>query len=127
MLEIYYKICVDFIVKSKEKNNHWKFPVIMYLSAFLSLILMSIFIIFEKINTFIGFNQIEIRNLEVLFSSKIFAILIFFIPSLFINYFLVFYKNRHETLLRIYKSSNGKLIVKFMFFCIGLVLVSIFI
>lgn len=127
MLKIYYKICVDFIVKSKENNNQWKFPMIMYLSAFLSLILMSIFIIFEKINTNIRLVHFDIGNFEIMYKSKLFAILMFFIPSILINYFLVFYKNRYEILLQNYKSSNGKLIIKFMLLSISLVLICIFI
>jgi hypothetical protein len=129
MLDIYYKICVGAIVKSKTVNNGiWKFNTIMFLSAFLSLIFLSIIILLksvfpEHINfTFFPDNYVK-KSLDI----KLEAVVCYFVPSLIINYFLIIYNKRYEKLLLNYKPNNGKYMIRFMLFSIILIMVSIFI
>lgn len=115
-------ICVDAIVKSKSiSKENWKFPVIMYLSAFLALIFMSIVIVLEKCIPSFNFTN------ETSYYNKLIPIFLFLVPALLVNYFLIFYRNKYEILLQKYKPNNGKYIIGFMIFSIVLVLICIFI
>ncbi|MEO7173906.1 hypothetical protein [Flavobacterium sp.] len=128
MIKIYYKICVDFIVKSKDTNEkNWKFATIMYLSAFLGITLMSVIIILEKTIPSLNYLLFGHKIYELLYNQKLAAVLFFFFPALIINYFLLFYKNRYEVLLQKDKPNNGKYIIRFMIFSILLVLICIFV
>ena len=91
MLKVYYRICIDFIDKAKQNNRNWKFPFLMYISAFFSLIILSIYIIFVK-----SINYVPENNYPA--SDKLYAIFVFFIPALLINYFLIIYKNKSSYL-----------------------------
>lgn len=127
MLRIYYEICVDTIVKSKTINDGiWKFNTIMFMSGFLSLIFMSIIFILRKFfPEYINF-PIFLDNYKSL-GVKLEAVILYLLPSLFLNYYLIIYKKRYEELLINYKSNKGKYMLRFMFFGLGLVLISIFI
>lgn len=129
MLKIYYLICVDAIVKTKEVNNHnWKFATIMYLSAFSSLYFMSLIVILEKLfPNDICFSIFTASQLKDLAYVKMQAVLLYFVPMLLLNYLLIFFNNRYERLLLKYKSSRGKYITWFMLSSIALVLICIFI
>jgi hypothetical protein len=129
MLKIYYKICVDAIEKSKTVNNGiWKFNTIMFMSAFLSLIFMSIIILLksffpEYINFTFFHDNYGKKSLDV----KLEAIVLYLVPSLIMNYFLIIHNKRYEKLLHNYKPNNGKYMIRFMLFSIILTMVSIFI
>lgn len=128
MLRIYYKICVDAIVKSKAANNGiWKFNTIMFMSAFLSLIFMSIVILLKRFfPEYINFSIFPDNYIKKSLDVKLEAIMLYLIPSLIINYFLIIYNKRYEKLLLNYKSSNGKYMLRFMLFSLSLIIVSIF-
>lgn len=102
--------------KSVDKEN-WRFASIMYLTSFLSLIFMSIFILVEKI------FKIEVFAFKM---NKIGIIIFCFIPALILNYLLVFYRKRYIYLLKNYEGSNGKYIIRFMLVSILMTLISIF-
>jgi hypothetical protein len=129
MLRIYYKICVDAIEKSKAANNGtWKFNTILFLSAFLSLIFMSIIILLksfflEHINFSIFPDNYTKKSLDI----KLEAIVLYLVPSLIVNYFLIIHNKRYEKLLLNYKPNNGKYVIRFMLFSLILFIISVFI
>lgn len=129
MLGIYYKICVDAIEKSKSANNGiWKFNTILFLSAFLSLIFMSIIILLksfflEHMNFSFFSDNYAKKSLDV----KLEAIVLYLTPSLVINYFLIIHKKRYKKILLNYKPNNGKYLIRFMLFSLILFLISVFI
>lgn len=122
MFKIYYLICVDFIVKSKSvDSNSWKFATLMYISAFFSICIISITSIFESLLNFtINYSSNHLV-------AKIEAIFIYFIPSIIINYYFIFFNNKHEKLLTKYNSNNGIYIFRFLLFTIGIFITSIII
>lgn len=129
MLIIYYKICIDTIEKSKATNNgSWKFNTIMFLSAFLSLIFMSIVMLLKSFFLHnINFSLFSDGYVKKSLDIKLEAIVLFFIPALIINYFLIFYNKRYENLRLNFKPNNGKLMLQFMLFSLILFIISIFI
>lgn len=111
MLKLYYKVFVDMYFKLKQQNiGNWKFTLIVYLSAFLSIILISIVIVVKAL-----FDIEFFSHDDGAFLVKIKAILIYFIPSVIFNYFLFIYNNRYEMLLKKYLPENGKYIIYFMY------------
>ena len=98
MLGIYYKICVDAIEKSKSANNGiWKFNTILFLSAFLSLIFMSIIILLKSFFLeYINFSFFSDNYAKKSLDVKLEAIVLYLTPSLVINYFLIIHKKRYK-------------------------------
>ncbi|SNR73811.1 hypothetical protein SAMN04487979_11918 [Flavobacterium sp. ov086] len=129
MLKIYYKICADTIFKSQNTNNgDWKFVSITFLSGFLSLILISLTIIITKIipeHTYFSIypENYTMKSLDI----KLESIVVYFIPSVIINYFLIIYNKKHEKLLVMYKPQNGSYMIRFMIFSLVFFLVTVFI
>ncbi|OXA87407.1 hypothetical protein SAMN06265346_110112 [Flavobacterium hercynium] len=129
MISIYYKICVDTIIKSKTTNNgNWKFSTILFLSAFLSLIFMSITISLKSFfPEYVNYSLFSDNRIKKSLDIKLEAIILYLVPSLVINYFLIIYNKRYEKLLFNYKPSNGKYMIRFIIFSLILFLISIFI
>ncbi len=129
MLKIYYKICVDTIFKSQNINKEdWKFSTIIFLSGFLGLILISLSIFIKKVLpdyfTFSIYPEnYTMKNLD----HKLEAIILYFIPSIIINYFLILYNKRYEKLLATYSANNGRYMIRFMIFSLVFFLISVFI
>ena len=122
MFKIYYLICVDFIVKSKSVNSSgWKFATLMYMSAFFSIFIISISSILESLFNF------TIGSSKGLLEIKLEAIYLYFVPSLIINYFLIFYNKNYEKLLEKYKPNDGKYILRVILSSLGIFIISIII
>lgn len=120
MIKIYYLICVDAINKAKIVSPAgWKFATFMYISAFFSILLISIFSILESLFDF------SISYSKSLAKIKVEAIYLYFMPSLIINYFLLFYDKKYIKLLETYKPNDGKYFFRFLIFCVVIFLMSI--
>ena len=105
---------------NQQNIGNWKFTLLMYLSAFLSVIFMSIVII---ANGIFDFEIMSDDNGSGM--GKIKAILIYFIPAIVLNYFLLIYNNRYEELLKKYQPENGKYIIYFMCFALTMFVISL--
>ncbi|MEN9909005.1 MAG: hypothetical protein RLZZ540_2154 [Bacteroidota bacterium] len=129
MLRIYYKICVDTIVKSKITNDGiWKFNTIMFMSAFLSLIFMSIIFILKRFfPEYLNFSIFSDNYIEKSLYIKLEAVIFYLIPSFVVNYYLIIYNKRYEKLLLDYKPNKGRYMLRFMVFSLVLIVVSIFV
>ncbi|PIF33083.1 hypothetical protein CLU81_3657 [Flavobacterium sp. 9] len=129
MLKIYYKICVDTIFKSQNINKEdWKFNTIMFLSGFLGLILISLSIFIKKIlPDYITFSIYPENYTMKSLDHKLEVIVLYFIPSIIINYFLILYNKRYEKLLATYRANNGRYMIRFMIFSLFVFLISVFI
>jgi hypothetical protein len=91
----------------------------MYISAFFSILLISIFSILESLFDF------SISYSKSLAKIKVEAIYLYFMPSLIINYFLLFYDKKYIKLLETYKPNDGKYFFRFLIFCVVIFLMSI--
>ncbi|AWK06335.1 hypothetical protein HYN56_19735 [Flavobacterium crocinum] len=128
MIKIYDQLCVDVITKSKESNNgKWKFQTMMFLSAFLSVLFMAIIITLKKIlpeglNYSIYSENYVLKRFEI----NIEALLLYFLPPLIINYFILLFNKRYEKILLVYKPKNGKYMLRFMVISLLSFMVSLF-
>lgn len=117
-MKIYYSIWVDAINYERIKNggeNHWKTFTFGYMSTLLSLNILA------GLSAILFFTGYELTSklteqLEKLFSNELVVNFLWFtitllIPSMLINYFFIFYKNKYEYLLKSYKFKNGKLLL----------------
>lgn len=118
-MKLYYLICVDAIYKASNKNpDGWKAPVILYLSAFLGLIFMAVSIIIEKNIPNFKYSFFSSNDIDSSAIRKIDVILLYFVPALIINYFIILYNSRYEVLIKKYKHGHGMYVINFIVFSI---------
>ena len=116
-MNIYYKIWVDCIIKARSipaNKNNWK----RFTMIFMAMAMALNFILFMAIlqRKFLGISFYHLK-VDILPGTKLDAFISFFVlfllPMLLINYFLIFRNNRYEILLEKYKSYNGKLFISY--------------
>jgi hypothetical protein len=127
MLETYYRIWVDAITVERSKKREqgsWKLFTIIPMSILQGINLLT-FIFLIRIITHGGvpvvlsFNIFRERALNTFFAGA----LTFFVPFLILNYLLIFYNERYNDLLRIYRDSNGKLYRKYFLITVGIIVI----
>lgn len=110
-MNFYYNIWVDAIVKIRNnpsRKDDWKWVVQIFMATPMCFNLMFLLTIVERHILGFTFYQIEINLfpgefLNVLLS----AIILFFLPPLVINYWLVFRNEKYIDLIEKYGSENG--------------------
>ncbi|KGO91878.1 hypothetical protein Q766_15665 [Flavobacterium subsaxonicum WB 4.1-42 = DSM 21790] len=121
MLTLYYTIWIDCIVKIRNFDDYaWKLKSMMIMSFTMAIAYMVFITILENI---IGssFYELNLKNYIAKPWCDLFeSLLLFFIPFVVINYFLIFYKNRYEILIERYKYNNGKYVITFFLCCMAL-------
>lgn len=126
MKKIFYMLWSDAINYERIKNggeSHWKLFTFVYMSIFLSLNILSLL---SAVLYFTGYDILSkiITKLQSVLSSEflvnlLWTTLVLFIPSVIINYFLVFHKNKYEYILANYKFKNGKILL--IYFCLTVI------
>ncbi len=116
-MNIYYKIWVDCIVKARSipaNKNNWKRFTMIFMSMAMALNFMLLMAILQRKLLGVSFYHLKV---DVFPGTKLDAFISFFIlfllPMLLINYFLIFRNNRYELILEKYKSYNGKLFISY--------------
>jgi len=122
-MNIYYKIWVDCISKARSmpaNKSNWKRFTLGFMTITMAInfgcivslqrnILENYFYHFE-VDFFPG------TKLDALISGFV----LFVLPNLVLNCFLIFRNNRYEILLKKYKSHNGKLFFLYFYFSLAL-------
>ena len=128
MLNIYYKVWVDAIVFEQTKNGerrNWKIFTLIPISVFQGINLLTIFFWIRSFtrhfNPFIAINLFQIEAINAFLSFAITC----YIPFLVLNYLLIFYNHRYESLIAKYKYRNGKLYLTYFLFSIGVFIIPI--
>jgi len=107
MFNWYYILWSDAINFTRSKAKFigiWKLHTLGFISFFMAINLMAISMILKtEINT----HFITLFNSKVLNHCLGFMI-VFFLPPLIANYFLIFFKNQWERIRKDYKNYNGK-------------------
>ena len=123
-MNIYYKIWVDCIIKARAipaNKNNWKRFTMIFMAMAMALNFMLFMAILQR--NFLGISFYHLK-VDILPGTKLDAFISFFVlfllPMLLINYFLIFRNNRFEILLEKYKSYNGKLFISY--FLVSLIL-----
>ena len=129
ILKLYYKIWVDFIKKVQSipaNKNNWKGITVVFMSMAMAINLVTIMTILQRnIFKYTFYDvKVDIFPGSMLNSLTSFFIL-FLLPNLIINYFLIFRNERYKILLNKFKSYNGKLF--FSYFAISLLAPLVFV
>lgn len=126
MINIYYKLWVDAIVNDKEyKNNKngWKSSVFWLIST--ANVLNVIFV-------YMWLNYFQIFKLKSIFNastnlvsiSLVEIFIIYYLPLVVINYFLIFRKDRYKNLILKYTHFNGKLALYYGLGSLAIIVIS---
>lgn len=124
IFNFYYKVWVDCIIKARSipsNKSNWKGFTLTFMTMAMSINFACIISIIQRSILHMNFYYFEI---DIFPGSSIDAFIsgfiLFILPNLFLNYFLIFKNNRYELLLAKYKSYDGKLFISY--FVISLVL-----
>lgn len=116
-MNFYYKIWVDCIAKARSipaNQNNWKWYTMIFMSMSMALNFMVVMAIFQR--KILGYSFYHL-NIDIFPGGKLDAFISFFIlfllPVLLINYYLILRNRRYEVLLKKYKSYNGKLFISY--------------
>ena len=124
--KIYFSVWADAINYERIKNGgegHWKIFTYSYMTIFMVLNILSLL---SAILFFTGFDMFSSLMLKIdkiflneKLSNLVWSILVLFIPSMLITYFLVFYKKKYEYILNNYSFKNGRFL--FIYFMITII------
>ena len=114
MLRLYYQIWGDVINTAEKNNGEWKI-IILVLSIFQGLNLMTLSLVLDlifniKVTLFPIINIFPVQRFNDLLSG-----LVFHLPFMVFNYFMVYYKSKYKIIKKRYPSKNGKLLALYIF------------
>ena len=127
---LYYRLWVDCILNIKEKDDtNWKTKSIISMNLAMVFNFVFFMVIIQKYILGYFFYEVSFPFLSKYWENVASFIILFIMPCLLINYFLIFYKKRYEIILKKYPYNKGKLIVSYIlisvFVPIALVLISL--
>jgi len=122
MKNIYYSIWVDAIVgirKNPKFKNGWKNHVFYVMTLLMSVNIGTVSIWYASLASRNNWHHlptidIDFSPLPMLNSFSSFFVNFAIIPIL-LNYFLIFYNNRYELLIKKYNDKKGKLFLIYLF------------
>lgn len=125
MENIYYKIWVDAIVWEKATNGkrrNWKFYTLIPISLCQGINLLTICFWFH-VPIFFNIHLFSIKSLNSFLSYSISLLF----PFMILNYFIIIYNKRYESLITEYKYHNGKLYLWYFLLSVGAFIIPIII
>ena len=129
-MKIYYKIWVDCLLrmKSQEKNKHnWHVKSMIAMSLAMSLNFLLFLTILERDILGCFIYQLYISSLPEEYSNALEILLLFVLPVVVVNYFLIFRNKRYEKLIEKYPYRNGKLAIPYIMISVFLPVFLVFI
>ncbi len=118
MKNIYYLIWADSINRYKEfnpKDKGWKISV-FNMNTFLNGLNLWAILLWLKYFKILSFNLLNIHLFPVESLNNLFTfIVVFASPFGVMNYFLIFYKNRHEKIIKRYSITDSKYFIIYSF------------
>lgn len=123
MLNAYYKLWVDAILFEKNKRNreiNWKAYTLIPISLLMGINLFTILywmneLTHHRLPVILIISAFNVKLINIFIS----IITMYFIPFLLLNYLAVFYGQRYNELIKIYKNNNGKLYRSYSLISIG--------
>lgn len=113
MLDWYYKIWIDCIIRMKSiptNTTDWKYKCMIFMSMAMS---GNLIIIMVALMKYVFHDDFYIIYIDIFPGENLDYFLDFFIlylgPIMIINYLLIFFNNRYKNLLVRYPYYNGKL------------------
>lgn len=130
MLTLYYKIWTDCIVKASSipaNKQNWKRMTMVFMTMCMTLNFVLFMTILQKHilgNYFYDINfDILPEGVENILSFSI----LFIVPMLILNYWLIFRNDRYKKLIAKYRYHNGKLFLAYFLISMFLPLILLFI
>jgi hypothetical protein len=126
-MKIYFKIWVDLIIRAcsiPANKKNWKRLKMTFMSMAMALNFMLFMAILQRNILRFSFYDFKV---DIFHGTKLDAFIsgfvLYLLPMLLINYFLIFWNNRYEILLKKYKSYNGRLFFVYFFTSLGVPLI----
>lgn len=114
-MSFYYKVWVNCIVKLRSRPENvgmWKYMSIMFMSIAMAVNFTFIMAILQRNIIKNNFYDIKVNILPgTILDSFIKGFILYFLPFLLFNYFMIFYKNKYKRLIERYEYHNGKLFI----------------
>jgi len=129
MLGLYYRIWVDAIVRARSipaNKNNWASTTMIFMSLAMMLNLILGMTMLQKYILGYYFYYIELVFLPRYLANVVSGIILFIIPCVLINYFLIFHKERYHKLIKKYPYSDGKFFLTYFFISMLLPLILLF-
>ena len=121
MKNIYYQIWTDCIASFKKNNKDWKWKSMLYMNISMAFNVMFVFYFLGKLFSVFKKYQIEI---DIFYGTSLDAlieyIILYGLPIHLLNYFLIFYNRKYETLLACYPHYSGKYFIVYFMISLGL-------
>lgn len=118
MLSLYYRIWVDLIKRAKtqpENREKWPIGAMIFMSLGMTSNFTLLMSILQKQLLGFYFYYIEFPSLPNFAATVISFMILFFLPCVLTNYFLIFYKQKFRSLLKKYPSKEGRLFLTYFF------------
>lgn len=117
-MKIYYKIWTDLIIRMKtlpQNKNNWKLYSFIFMSMAMSINLLVLISVIQRHILGLYFYNFNVDFFPgVKLNAALKYLVLFLSPVAFLNYYFIFYKNKYQKLLKIHKSSNGKLAASYL-------------
>lgn len=126
MINIYYKLWVDAIVNDKEyKNNEngWKSSVFWLITTANVLNVMFVYMWLNFFQIF-KLKYVFYASTNLVSFSLVEIFIIYYLPIVVLNYFLIFRKDRYKKLIIKYSHYNGKLALYYGLSSLALIVIS---
>lgn len=126
ILDLYYTIWVDCITRIRNFDSFWwQYKCMMIMSFAMGVAFMVFMTIFQKFIIGFSFYNLNMKNTFIQpINPLITSFILFFLPFLVMNYFLIFYNKKYEQLLIRYKYQNGRYAMTFFFSAMALPILS---
>jgi len=122
MLKLYYKIWVDCITKIRNADSLWwqyKSMVSICFPSGIAFMFFTVILEHDVLGT--HYYKLGLENyLYKPWCDLLELFILYFLPFIIINYFLIFYNKKYESLLKKYEYNNGRYILTFILSCMSI-------
>jgi hypothetical protein len=130
MLGVYYRIWVDCIRRARSQpanKKNWLWGSMLIMTTAMAFNFTLVMVVFQQYITGYFFYRLNLDFLPSKIDFLLNFIILFFLPSGCLNYFLIVRNRRYEKLLEKYPYYNGKLILTYFGISIALPIVLVWI
>jgi hypothetical protein len=129
-MRLFYSIWVDCIIrlKAREKNkNDWKLKGMISMTLAMTFNFVLIMVVLQREILGLYFYEINLPSLSGFANYVVTIILLYILPCVILNYFLIFRNKKYERLQNNYRYHNGKLFLRYFLLSISLPIVLLWI
>ena len=108
-MTLYYKIWTDLIIliqKNPLRANDWKIFTLLFVGSANAIKLMFFFAIFQRYILKFTFYDINLPFNNQFIKTTLTGFILYWLPPIIFNYWLIFYKNKYVLIVEKYKDSS---------------------